>query len=57
MKGEKSMKRNKSKAAAMKIVSSRMHKKTLLRAISEMLLEATKLGNVFNEPEKGSRIQ
>jgi hypothetical protein len=46
MKGE-SMIRNKCKTTAMRIVSTRMKKETLLRSISEMLLEATKPAKVF----------
>jgi len=46
MKGER-MKRNKSKASTMKIVSSKMRKETLLKTISEMFFEVTKLGNAF----------
>jgi len=46
MKGE-SMKRSKCKTTTMKIVSPRMKKETLLRSISEMLLEATKPAKVF----------
>jgi hypothetical protein len=38
-KGER-VKKNKSKTTSMKIVSPKMRKETLLRTISEMLLEA-----------------
>jgi len=41
------MKRSKCKTTTMKIVSPRMKKETLLRSISEMLLEATKPAKVF----------